>query len=160
MKCKNCNQEFKNVLVHIKKSSKCKKVYSDEELENLKASQKEIRENQPSQQKENKTKEKCKSCQGEFKSLLKHIARSKKCQNAYSDEEKTQMKSQKRKNYEETHTDEINQKQARYDLRNRDQKKKYDKAHKAEKQQYNQYLTKVKQETKKRTTILMLKKDC
>ena len=48
------------------------------------------------------------------------------------------MKSQKRKNYEETHTDEINQKQARYDLRNRDQKKKYDKAHKAEKQQYNQ----------------------
>ena len=39
------------------------------------------------------------------------------------------MKSQKRKNYEETHTDEINQKQARYNLRNRDQISQKNKRH-------------------------------
>ena len=129
MKCRGCNKEFKNVAIHISKSSKCKEAYSDEEIENLKAFQIEMKENLSSQRKENEAKEKCKSCDKEFKSLLTHIARSKTCKNAYSDEEKTQMKSQKRKNYEEIHTDEINQKQARYDLRNRDELLKKRKKH-------------------------------
>ena len=103
MKCRGCNKEFKNVAIHISKSSKCKEAYSDEEIENLKAFQIEMKENLSSQRKENEAKEKCKSCDKEFKSLLTHIARSKTCKNAYSDEEKTQMKSQKRKNYEEIH---------------------------------------------------------
>ena len=122
LKCKGCNKEFKKVLIHISKS-KCKEAYSDKDLENIKASQKGITENQSSQRKENETKEKCKSCNREFQSLLRHIARTENedCQNAYSDSEKTQMKGQKRKAYVETNKDQFMENQARYDLRNRDE---------------------------------------
>ena len=137
LKCKGCNKEFKKVLIHISKS-KCKEAYSDKDLENIKASQKGITENQSSQRKENETKEKCKSCNREFQSLLRHIARTENedCQNAYSDSEKTQMKGQKRKAYVETNKDQFMENQARYDLRNRDEilqkRKKYYEANKDE----------------------------
>ena len=133
LKCKGCNKEFKKILIHIGKS-KCKEAYSDEERENLKASQMEITNNQSSQRKEKEAKEICKSCNGEFKSLLTHLARTEndECKKAYSKDEKTQIKTQKRKCYEETNKDQINEKQSRYDLRNRDEKKKYYKTNKHE----------------------------
>ena len=130
LKCKGCNKEFKKVLIHINKS-KCKEAYSDKDMENLKASQKEITENQSSQRKEKEAKEKCKSCNREFKSLLRHLAstENENCQNAYSANEKTQIKAQKRKTYEETNKDQIIEKQARYNLRNRDEISQKNKRH-------------------------------
>ena len=80
-------------MIHISKSKKCKEAYSDEEIDNLKASQKGKIKIQSSQRKENEAKEKCIACKQEFQSLLKHIARTanKKCQKAYSQDDNKRL---------------------------------------------------------------------